>query len=206
MRRYGPACFFLIFLFASVLLAQHGATSSGREAEGNPNELLWKWANFALLAGGLGYLVYKKAGVFFRSRTEAIRQGIEEADRLRREAEARLAEMDERLKNLETEIESLRHHARGEMAAESERIRRETEESLRKMREQAEQEIASAAKAARHEVRAQAAELAVSLAAGKIRARLTPRTDEALVLSILEDLESGPGAGSSGSGSGEELN
>jgi len=206
LRRYGPAYFFLIFLFASVLLAQHGAEGSGAEAEGHSNELLWKWANFALLAGGLGYLAYKKAGVFFRSRTEAIRQGIEEADRLRREAEARVAEMDERLKNLETEIESLRQHASGEMAAESERIRRETEENLRKMREQAEQEIASAAKAARHEVRAHAAELAVGLAAGKIRARLTQQTDEALVLSILEDFESGPGAGSSGSGSGKELN
>ena len=196
MRRYGLACFFLIFLFASVLVAQHGATGSGREAEGNPHELLWKWANFALLAGGLGYLVYKKSGVFFSSRTEAIRHGIEEADRLRREAEARVAAMDERLKNLETEIESLRQHARGEIAAESERIRRETEENLRKMREQAEKEIANAAKAARHEVRAHAAELAVRLAAGKIRAQLTPQTDQALVLSILEDLERAPGAGS----------
>jgi F-type H+-transporting ATPase subunit b len=186
LRRYRPACFFLIFLFESVLLAQHGAEGAGAEAAGNSSELLWKWANFALLAGGLGYLVYRKAGGFFRSRTEAIRQGIEEADRLRREAEARVAEMDGRLKNLEAEIE---------------RIRRETEESLRKMREQAEQEIASAAKAARHEVRAQAAELAVGLAVGKIRARLTPQTDQALVLSILEDLEHGPGADS-----GKELN
>jgi F-type H+-transporting ATPase subunit b len=201
LRRYRPACFFLIFLFESVLLAQHGAEGAGAEAAGNSSELLWKWANFALLAGGLGYLVYRKAGGFFRSRTEAIRQGIEEADRLRREAEARVAEMDGRLKNLEAEIESLRHHAGGEMAAENERIRRETEESLRKMREQAEQEIASAAKAARHEVRAQAAELAVGLAVGKIRARLTPQTDQALVLSILEDLEHGPGADS-----GKELN
>jgi len=201
LKRFCSTSFFLIFLFVPVLLAQHGAEESGHGAEGSSNELLWKWANFALLAGGLGYLAYKKAGAFFRSRTEAIRQGIEEADRLRREAEARAAEVGERLRNLEAEIVALRRDARGELAAESERIRQETEASVRKMREQAEQEIASAAKAARHQVRAHAAELAVGLAAGKIRARLTLPVDESLVSSFLEDIEGIPGTGS-----GKELN
>ena len=181
------------------MLAQHGEEPGGEG--GSSHELLWKWANFAILAGGLGYLVYKRGGAFFQSRTEAIRRGIEEADRLRREAEARAAEVEARLRNLEVEIESLRSGAREELSAESERIRKETEVTIGKMREQAEQEIASAAKAARRQVRAQAAELALGLAAGKIRNRLTPPADEALVTSFLKDLEAGESKAS-----GKELN
>jgi len=201
LKRTFPSCTLLAILFAASLCAQHGGQESGHGPGGSPHELLWKWANFALLAGGLGYLVYRKAGGFFRSRTEAIRQGIEEADRLRRDAEARAAEMEARLANLESEIEALRSGARSELAAESERLQRETEETLRKLREQAGQEIASAVKAAQRQVRARAAELAVRLAAAKIRAGLTPQDDQALVASLLNDLEQGAGGGS-----GKEMN
>ncbi len=158
------------------------------------NEIYWKWANFIILAGVLGYFIYKKAGAFFRSRTEAIRQGIEEADRLRRDAEQRAAEIERRMNNLQAEIDSLRKIAREEMAAENERLRRETEEGLQKIRQQAEQEISSAAKAARHEVRAHAAELALELAASKIRDRLNPATDDLLIASFLDELDRPAGA------------
>jgi F-type H+-transporting ATPase subunit b len=158
------------------------------------SEIYWKWANFAILAGVLGYFIYKKAGAFFRSRTEVIRKGIEEADRLRRDAEQRVAEIEQRLKNLEAEVGALRTKAREEMAAENERLRHETEENFGKIRRQAEQEIASAAKAARQEVRAHAAEVAVGLAASKIRGMLTPQADDALVVSFLDGLEEKDGA------------
>ncbi len=180
-------------------MAAHGADDSGQGDA--TRQLLWKLANFAILAAGLGFLLRKKAGAFFRNRTDSIRKGIEEADRLHREAEARAAEVEGRLRNLEAEIESLRRGARAELAAESERIKLETGESVRKLQEQAEQEIASAAKAARRQVRAQAAQLAVDLAAGRIRDRLTLPADEALVTSFLKDLETG-----SRTRSGKELN
>jgi F-type H+-transporting ATPase subunit b len=152
-------------------------------------EIYWKWANFAILAGGLGYLISKKAPAFFLSRSEAIRKGIEEADRLRREAEQRVAGIEQRLRSLEAEVGALRTRAREEMAAENERLQRETQEHLKKIREQAEQEIAGASKAAQREVRAHAAELAIGLAATKIRDMLSPQADRSLVLSFLEGLE-----------------
>jgi len=202
LRRLHLLCLLLmVVLAAGLLLAQHSTPTEGQSEEKGSSELMWKWANFVLLAGALGYLIYKKAGAFFTSRTEAIRQGIEEADRLRRDAEVRAEEAERRLRNLQAEVEALRDNARAEMAAESERLRREAEEALEKVRAQAEQEIASAAKAARHEVRSQAAELALGLAAEKIRARLTPQGDDALVGSVLDEL------GRAGGGkSAKELN
>jgi F-type H+-transporting ATPase subunit b len=178
-----------VLLWSAQAFALFAAEEGGKAAEAEPNQLLWKFANFAILAGLLGYLIYKKAGAFFRSRTEAIRKDIEEADRLRQEAEQRAAGIEQRIANLQAEIESLRAAARAEMTAENQRLRLETEAGFEKMRRQSEQEIASAAKAARHEVRAHAAELAVDLAAGKIRALLTPATDEALAGAFLDGIE-----------------
>ena len=169
--------------------ALNAAEAGGKAAEGAPSQLPWNFANFAILAGLLGYMIYKKAGAFFRSRTEAIRKDIEEAGRLRQEAEERAAAIERRIENLQAEIESLRAGARAETAAENERLRQETEAGFEKLRRQAEQEIASAAKAARHEVRAHAAELAVDLAAGKLRALMTPTTDEALAGAFLDGIE-----------------
>ena len=178
-----------VLLWSAQAFLLNAAEEGGKAAEGEPSQLLWKFANFAILAGLLGYFVYKNAGAFFQSRTEAIGKDIEEAGRLRREAEERAAGMERRIQNLQAEIESLRAGARAEMAAEHERLRLETEAGFEKMRRQAEQEISSAAKAARHEVQAHAAELAVDLAAGKLRALMTPTADEALARAFLDGLE-----------------
>jgi F-type H+-transporting ATPase subunit b len=178
-----------VLLWSAQAFALNAAEEGGKAAEGAPSQLLWKFANFAILAGLLGYWIYKKAGTFFRSRTEAIRKDIEEAGRLRQEAEERAAGIERRIENLQAEIESLRAGARAETVAENERLRLETEAGFEKLRRQAEQEIASAAKAARHEVQAHAAEIAVDLAAGKLRARMTPAMDEALAGAFLDGLE-----------------
>lgn len=190
MKRSIWYCLLLaVLLYSTQAFVLNAAEEHAKSAEGEPSQLLWKFANFAILAGLLGYMIYKKAGAFFRSRTEAIRKDIEEAGRLRQEAEERAAGIERRIENLQAEIESLRAGARAEMTAENERLRQETEAGFEKLRRQAEQEISSAAKAARHEVQAHAAELAVDLAAGKLRALMTPATDEALAGAFLDGLE-----------------
>jgi F-type H+-transporting ATPase subunit b len=158
------------------------------EHHGEDHVTLWKTANFLLFAGALGYFLYKHGGPFFRTRTEQIRRGITEASKLREEAEARYALMERRLANLGDEIENLRRTAREESAAEGERIRQETRKDLQKIHAQAELEIAAAGKAARQELRAYAAELAVSVAKQRIRERITPELDDRLVQATVGQL------------------
>jgi F-type H+-transporting ATPase subunit b len=174
-----------------ILCPLWGAENHGEESGhgGGSGELIWKSVNFVLLAAGLGYLLYRKGGPYFRSRAESIRRDIEEANRLRERAEQQAVEIERRLAGLEADIEAMRRRAAGEMAAENERLRQETEAALEKIRQQAEQEIAGAAKAARQEVRAYAAGLAAELAAGKIRAALNEDLDGALVAGFLQELE-----------------
>jgi F-type H+-transporting ATPase subunit b len=128
-----------VLLWSAQTFALNAAEEGGKSAEAEPSQLLWKFANFAILAGLLGYMIYKKAPAFFRSRTEAIRKDIEEADRLRRDAEERASAIERRIENLQAEIESLRDAARAEMTAENQRLRQETEAGFEKMRRQAEQ-------------------------------------------------------------------
>jgi F0F1-type ATP synthase membrane subunit b/b' len=178
--------------FAALLVAVSlpAAEQARNQAEGSEDHLLpWKVANFALLAGALGYVIYKKGGPFFAARTVSIRWALDDAARASREAQERYAEVERRLASLGAEVENLKTKAREESGAEGERLRAESERAFQKIREQVEQEIAAAAKAARHELRVYAADLAVSLAERRIRERLTPDSESALLGAMLQDLD-----------------
>jgi F0F1-type ATP synthase membrane subunit b/b' len=83
----------------------------------------------------------------------------------------------------------LRKTAHEESGAEGERVRLETERNLKKIQAQAEQEMASAVKAARQELRAYSAELAIRLAEQSIRGRITAEIEDQLVASTIAELE-----------------
>ena len=170
--------------------AEHGE-SSGEGGKGNLTG--WKWANFVVLAGGLGYLIGKNAGPFFAARSQQIRKDMVEAGDQKKEADARVAAVEQRLAGLESEIASLRAESQREAQAETSRMAQQTTLEMAKIQTQAEQEIASAAKAARTDLKRYSAQLAVGLAAGKIRERMTPAAQDALVEGFVRDLD-GPSA------------
>jgi F-type H+-transporting ATPase subunit b len=170
--------------------AEHGAQGEGEGGgHGEKNLDTWKWINFAILAGIVGYAIYKKGGVFFAGRTAEIRRDLEASARMKADAEARYADVERRLAKLGDDIAELKKQAQVESAAEGERIRHETERNIAKIRAQAEQDIASAATAAQQELRAHAAALAVALAQRKIGERLTPEADAALVQGMAAEIE-----------------
>jgi F-type H+-transporting ATPase subunit b len=177
-------------LIATLLLVPslQAAEPAGGEAAAEPLAF-WKLVNFLLLAGVAGYFIYKKGGPFFAARNEALRRNLEEAAREKRYAEARFAEVEQRLARLGDEIERMKTKARQESEAEGERIRAEIERDLAWIREQTEREIDASAKAARLELRAYAADLAVNLAEKRIRERLTPDSEGVLLEAMLTDLQ-----------------
>jgi F0F1-type ATP synthase membrane subunit b/b' len=178
--------------FASYALPQESAAKSENQAANQSEQgdpwIWWKWANFAILAVGLGYLIRKNVPPLFRKQSEEIHSALAEAAKVAKEAEAHAAAIDRRLTNLQSEIQQLRESARAEMNAESERIRREAEHHLQRIREQSVQEIALMTRAAQDELRRYSAELAVSLAEQRIRSRMNPATQEMLVNEFVHDL------------------
>jgi F-type H+-transporting ATPase subunit b len=131
--------------------------------------LIWQWVNFLILIGGLGYLIAKSAGSYFRSRTDLIRKGIAEAAKMKSEAEAQARAMEQRLAGLGKEVEALKAEAARELGAESDRIAQSTAASLDRIRENTAREIEALAKTARMELKSYAASLALSLAEQQLR-------------------------------------
>jgi F0F1-type ATP synthase membrane subunit b/b' len=178
--------------FASYVLPQEpaGATQTRQAAEPGHPWIRWKWINFLILVGGLGYMAAKFAPPMFRARSEELQQALADAAQVKKDAEAQAANIEQRLMNLQIEIENLRQTARTEAAAEAERIRQETERRLTRLQEQSVQEIVLMTRAARLELRKHSADLAVSLASQRMRARMTPEIEQNLVDGFLDDLRS----------------
>jgi F-type H+-transporting ATPase subunit b len=132
----------------------------------------------------------------FSARTASIQKAMQEAQKASEEARRRLAEIESRLMRLDGEIGMMRDAAEKEAAAEEARIQAAAQEDARKMLESAQQEIASAVKAARRELTVYAADLAVGLAQQQIH--VDAATDRTLVRNFAQEL------GSSTNGPGKE--
>lgn len=189
--------FLLIFAFFALALTQANAQEPNEVRE-KPHEenVILRWANFALLAIGLGYLIAKNLPPFFRARTGEIQKGIVEAQAVKRDAEKRAAEMEARLAALGSEIEQFRAQARAEMEQESARIAESTRRALEKVKQQTELEIQTAGKIAQRELKNFGARLALELAESRIRATLDSRAQDALIQDFVHDLSSSNGEAS----------
>jgi F-type H+-transporting ATPase subunit b len=184
-------------LVAPSMLPQETSQGSqtSREAEQGDPWIWWKWANFLILAGGLGYLISKSAPAFFEGRSKEILQGIEDGAKALQAAQARAAAVELRLAGIPKEIDRLRSDARTELAAESQRIQGETARHIQKLQQQATQEITLMTRASRAELRRYSADLALQLAEQRIRSRMTAETQNGLLDGFLNDLRRETGGG-----------
>lgn len=149
---------------------------------------LWRWFNLLLFVGVMVYLLRRPVRNFFQSRREGIRKELMRAKEERDAALAKLEEVEARIVNLNSEVETIRERAKREAEEERARITRATDEEMRKLREQAQRDIEGAAKAARLDLRRYAAEQSVRLAEEMIRARMRPEDDARLVGEYVEEL------------------
>jgi F-type H+-transporting ATPase subunit b len=147
--------------------------------------------NFAVIAAVIVWLSKKNLPGVFRNRTIAIQKAMEEARKANEDANRRLAEIEARLSKLDSEIGGMRAAAEKEAAVEEQRIKAAAAEDARKIVESAEQEIATAAKAARRELTAYAADLAVALAKKQIH--VDAATDQGLLRNFAQQLSGNGG-------------
>lgn len=144
--------------------------------------------NFIIIAAAILWFMKSNLPAMFRTRTQSIQKTMEEARRASQDANRRLSEIENRLARLDAEIAAMRTSAEQEAAAEDERIRAAAEQDGRKIVEAAQNEIEAAARLAKRELKAYAAELAVSLAERRIH--VDPTTDRALVQRFTRELTS----------------
>lgn len=158
--------------------------------------LLATGLNFAIIVVLFSWAMHKFLPGVFRSRNAAIQQALQEARAASQDANRRLADIENRLRQLDVEIGQMQAAAEKETAAEEVRIQKAAEEDIRKVALAAEQEIAAAAKQARRELAAHTASLAIALAQKQIN--VDANTDQVLVRSFASKLASGNNGGKDG--------
>lgn len=137
-------------------------------------------------------LLWKKIAAAFvgmlDARTEKIRQELDEAQRLREEAQSLLASYQRRQRDAQKEAEEIIAHAREE----AERLRRQAaadlEASLKRRETQAIDRIAQAEAAAMQEVRTLTVDLAIAASRKLLSENLPQSQQDALVAQAVAEL------------------
>ena len=182
-------CSLFVSLLASVSL--QAAEEGGSAATQRATEI-FKWINFAIVVGVIVWVFGKLLPPVFRKRAETVISAITNATSAKAAAEAQLRDAETRLANLQKEVAELRAFAERESAAEVERLRALTQSDVQKIALAAKVEIEAAERAARLELKALAANLAVAGAESLLVKQLTPRAQESLISNFVKNLEGSP--------------
>jgi len=188
----------LVFFAVSILFVSLWASVSLQAAEEGGNAAterateIFKWINFAIVAGVITWVFGKLLPPVFRKRAEAVSSAITNATSARAAADAQLRDAETRLANLQKEVAELRALAERESAAEVERLRVATQSDIQKIAAAAKAEIEAAERAARLELKALAANLAVDGAESLLVKQLTPKAQESLISNFVKSLEGRP--------------
>jgi F-type H+-transporting ATPase subunit b len=178
-----------ILLFAAI--SGHAAEEGANPTTERANEI-FKWINFAIVAGLIAWVFLKLTPPFFRKNAETISSAISKATAAKAEADRQLREAEEKLARLEQEVGQLKATAQREMAAEAERLKAITQNDLEKVKLAAKAEMEAAERAARLELKTIAANLAVDDAESLLTKELTPQVQESLVAAFVKSLEGRP--------------
>lgn len=177
-----------LILLPFALKAQEAAHEVSKQAAPERDMMPWLWANFIILAVGLGYLCKKYGGPFLAARSEGIRKDIVESEKTQAQANAKVAEINAKLANLDSEIAAIKLDYARDQAHEHERLLARQQIEIGRIRQQASQEIESTTKAARITLQHHAAKLALELAEQKISTRMNPETQKKLASDFVESL------------------
>jgi F-type H+-transporting ATPase subunit b len=176
-----------VFLLALTAHAEEVGSASQQSAEN-----LFKWINFALVAGVIVWLCVKKGPGFFGRRADVISSDIQKSTEAKKKAELLLQDAETKLRNLEKEVAAMRAAAQRESASEADRIRNLTVTDEQTVAQAGKAEMEAAERAARLELKTLAANLAVSGAESLLVKQLTPAAQEALINNFVKTLEGRP--------------
>lgn len=143
---------------------------------------VWVFIAVVLFFVLLAYFgVHKKIAEALDKRSAAIKAELEEARRLREEAQALLASFQRQQKEAEAQAEEIVRQARADAESMATQARADLAERIERRAAQAEAKIANAETQAMNDVKAKAADLALDTAEEIIRTKLTAKDKGALI-------------------------
>lgn len=143
------------------------------------------FAIFVILAFKPGKRVLFQA---LDSRIVKIREEVEEAHRLREEAQAMLASYQRRQREAIQEATQIIEHAREEVAREKVQAAAELEDSISRREQQAAEKIAQAEAAALDEIREKAVDMAIAATGSLLEKMMAGKAGEQAVEAAIKDI------------------
>ncbi len=165
-----------ILVTASVAFASEGA-----HHEISLKMEIFRIINFAVFV----WLLYKFAGnavkKYFTERRENISRSLEEAKKVREEAQRMYNEAKAKVENLESEVKAILSNAEKEKEEQVARIREETEKMVQRIKEQAKATVNLEVERAKLELQQEAIDLAVEVAQKLLQEKITPEDQKRLL-------------------------
>jgi F0F1-type ATP synthase membrane subunit b/b' len=180
-RKSIAAVMFVLPLFV-FMSADGGARASATM------DFVGKAVNFLILFGGLAFVLRKPLAAMLGKRAYDIRETIRLVDASKAEAEKKHQEAERGIAGLAEEIQRMTETAQAVAQREKERLARLAAEEASRIRNYTEQEIEQQLRGGLHELKAYAAERGTSLARERIRKKLTPTDQAALIDKSIERL------------------
>jgi F0F1-type ATP synthase membrane subunit b/b' len=171
-RRAVAPCASGLLIFFLMSLPALAAEAAKEDPAASTTGLIFRWLNFALVFGGIGYLIAKHGGAFFRANARAIAASITEAQASKAQADRELHEVETKIARFDQEVAELREAARRDSAAEAERLRASGRAEIEKISLAARAELAASERAAQQELRVIAASMAVERAGALVSSRM----------------------------------
>ncbi|MBI5204644.1 MAG: ATP synthase F0 subunit B [Nitrospirae bacterium] len=184
----------LFYALCSLLLVVSVAYASGGGEEAAHHtplwkEYLWKIINFGVLFFVLFKFGKKPLQDFLKTRTELIEKTLKEAQEAKTLAQKALAEVEERLKVKDKELEEILSSARQSGESEKSRLIEEGNKMKAKILEQAKTNIDYELREAKAAIKAEAVEIAMELAEKKIRDKIGKSEQDMLLEESLMKIE-----------------
>jgi F-type H+-transporting ATPase subunit b len=165
----------------------HG--TAGEHAGASPWDLAGKLVNFGLLAGTLVYLLRRPMSTYLADRGVQVRRDLEQARQMKEDATRQIAEIEAKLAQLPSELDTLRTRGREEIAAEEARINDAAEAERARLLDQTRREIDQQLRIARRDLIAHAADLSIQVARNRIRREITDADQQRLVERYLDQVQ-----------------
>jgi F-type H+-transporting ATPase subunit b len=189
-------------LLPALLLLLAASPAAASEEGGGLMDFVWEAGNLLLLLGVLVYLGRKPVLNYMSERRQRIQDNLANSERLLKEAEARLAEWNQKASKLDGEIEELRQMARERAEQERAKILEDARATAERIRRDAASGVDREVERAKQALRDEAAELSVELAGKLLDEHVTAADRDRLVDEFVAEIESSAGTPSPGGSQG----
>jgi F-type H+-transporting ATPase subunit b len=150
---------------------------------------MWQAVNLALLLGVLFAVARKPITAYFAERREQIKNDIKSADKLLAESKKQFSEWQGKLVELEAEVQTIRDETRQRAQDERDQIVAAAHDSAERIRSDAVAAVDQELRRAQVELREEAANLAVDLAASIITEQVDDRDRDRLLDEFITRVE-----------------